>query len=368
MAVVFSENPEKDLWRDLLQFSYKANIIRYWSKKDLTSDENTINCIVGSFLQAFEYYNSAKDANIQIAPLLLYYGSTNLLYGMVNLLSGSIKRIDNHGMKLFIPDHMSFIADADIRFLSPMNGGVHVIANSIGLKHDLTKLGDWKLNEFLDSVAEINSDFIQCYGVNTGRIVMLDTYSTPDGKVEKVYYEQDNKDDLLALMSDVEGFSNSYLRISTAREYETDKEYFVLRHKLNGKDISDLSYSGQPYLRAGHRKNGQLVTLPTLLNMYISLFALASLCRYHPERWSPFVLNDTTGEKLLIEKFLFFARRMIPNYVLSSIVGEQAVYTYSRYSDKNTIKLVGEHQVQEMVDHKVRDYLDKQQVFQTVKR
>lgn len=368
MAVVFSENPEKDLWRELLQFSYKANIIRYWGKKGLTSDENTINCIVGSFLQAFEYYNSAKDANIQIAPLLLYYGSTNLLYGMVNLISGSTKKIDNHGMKLLIPDHMSFIADVDIRFFSPINGGVHVVANSLGFKHDLTKLGDWKLKEFLDSVAEINSDYIPCYGVNIGRIIMLDAYNTPDGKVEKVYYGHDNKEDLLALISDVEGFSNSYLRISTAKEYETGKEYFVLRHKLNGKDISDLSYSGQPYLRAGHRKNGRLVTLPTLLNMYISLFALASLCRYHPEHWSPFVLNDTTGEKLLIEKFLFFARRMIPNFVLNGIIGEQALYTNSRYSEKNTIKLVGEHQVQEMVDHKVRDYLDKQQVFQTIKR
>ena len=31
---VFSENPEKDLWRELLQFTYEANIIRYLEKID----------------------------------------------------------------------------------------------------------------------------------------------------------------------------------------------------------------------------------------------------------------------------------------------------------------------------------------------
>ena len=35
MISVFSENPENDLWRELLQFSYEANINRYLSKKGL---------------------------------------------------------------------------------------------------------------------------------------------------------------------------------------------------------------------------------------------------------------------------------------------------------------------------------------------
>ena len=96
MISVFSENPESDLWRELLQFSYEANINRYLSKKGLHATAETINCIVGSFLQADEYYRSAKGANLQISPLLLYYGTTNLLYGMVNLLSGRKNIIANH--------------------------------------------------------------------------------------------------------------------------------------------------------------------------------------------------------------------------------------------------------------------------------
>lgn len=237
MISVFSENPENDLWRELLQFSYEANINRYLSKKGLHANGETINCIVGSFLQADEYYRAAKDANLQISPLLLYYGTTNLLYGMVNLLSGRKNIIANHGMKIFVPEHMSFIADTTIRFLSPSDGGVHVIARAIGFSQDLTNFGDWSLSEFLDSIAEISSDFIQCYEVNAGRVAMLEGFNTPDGKMEKIYFSEENKDQILALLQDVEGFDKSYLRLSVGKERETSKGYFILRHKLTGKDI-----------------------------------------------------------------------------------------------------------------------------------
>lgn len=361
ITTVFSENPENDLWRELLQFTYEANIKRYWDKKGLAVDERAINCIVGSFLQANEYYKLAKSANLQIAPLLLYYGSTNLLYGMVNLLSGRINEINNHGMRISIPNDITFIADTEIRFLSPVDGGIHVVARAMGFEPDLTSFGDWTLREFLDSIAEISSDYAQCYEVQAGCIVMLDVFNTPDGKAEKVYYSKDNKDRLISLLDNINEFNKSYLRVNTAMDHETGQEYFVLRHKLTGKDISEKSYSGQPYLRAGHNKKCKLITVPTVLNMYISLFVLASLCRYFPEYWSPFVLKDTTGEKLLIEKFLFFSRRIIPNIVLNKIVEDLVQYSSSKYSETNTIKLVGEHQVQEMVERKVRDQFEKQQ-------
>lgn len=363
MTTIFSENPENDLWRELLQFTYETNIKRYLTKKGHEANEDTINCIAGSFLQANEYYKAAKDANLQISPLLLYYGSTNLLYGMSNLLSGSINKINNHGMKIFIPNQMNFIGDTKIRFLSPVDGGVHVVARALGFTPDLTGFGDWSLKEFLDSIAEICADYVQCYDVHVGCIAMLDIFNTPDGKAEKIYFSEDNKNDLTTLLGKVEGFGKSYLRVTSAKEFETDKEYFVLRHKLTGEDISEQSYSGQPYLRAGHIKNSQMITIPTILNMYISLFALASLCRYFPERWSPFVLKDTTGEKLLVEKFMYYARRLIPNYALNKLLESTVQYTSSRYTVTDTIKLVGQHQVQEMVERKVKSELEKQRIF-----
>lgn len=366
MPAYFSENPEKDLWEELLQFSYKANIKRYFAKNSLPADEKTIDSIVGSVLQSHEYFSAAKSASIQIAPLLLYYGATNLLNGMSNLISGRQCIVENHGMSLELPEEMPFVADAEIRFLSPVKGGVHVFAKALGLSTNLTQYGIWKLREFLDSIAEINTDYMRCYDTKVGNVIMLDLFCTPEGKVEKVYCDDSNEEDLLTRLFDVDGFERNYLKPTMAEEYKTGRKYFVLYRKLTGQDISEVSFSGQPFLRAGHRKNNTLITIPTLLNMYVSLFALASLCRYHPDRWSPFVLYDETGEKLLVEKLLFFARRMIPNLVLNRILGEQVQYTNNKYIEKNTIKPVGEHQIQEVVDRRVNEYMEQQHISQIV--
>lgn len=362
MITYFSENPENDLWREILQYTYEANIIRHSKKHGKEIDEDTIACIAGSLLQAFEYYKSSKVANLQIAPLLLYYGSTNLLYGMANLIKGEINHIENHGMKIFIPDKMEFIADTNIRFLSHKTGGVHVIAQVLGFNEDLTGFGDWELRDFLDSIAEIGREYNTCYDNHNSRIAMLEVINTPEGKVEKIYYNEENKQYTQQLLGDVAGFSKSYLQPIDSKDFNNNT-YFILRHKLNGKDLSEISYSGQPFLRASHVKKSKIITLPTILNMYITLFALASLCRYHPEKWSPFVLKDTTGERLLIEKFLFFARRIIPNIVLNKIVDNDVQYTSKKYEPTDTIKLVGEHQVQEMVKKELNSRM-KEEVLQ----
>lgn len=362
MITYFSENPENDLWREILQYTYEANIIRHSKKHGKEIDEDTIACIAGSLLQAFEYYKSSKEANLQIAPLLLYYGSTNLLYGMANLIKGEINHIENHGMKIFIPDKMEFIADTNIRFLSHKTGSVHVIAQVLGFNEDLTGFGDWELRDFLDSIAEISREYNTCYDNHNSRIAMLEVINTPEGKVEKIYYNEENKQYTQQLLGDVAGFSKSYLQPIDSKDFNNNT-YFILRHKLNGKDLSEISYSGQPFLRASHVKKSKIITLPTILNMYITLFALASLCRYHPEKWSPFVLKDTTGERLLIEKFLFFARRIIPNIVLNKIVDNDVQYTSKKYEPTDTIKLVGEHQVQEMVKKELNSRM-KEEVLQ----
>lgn len=353
MATYFSENPEIDLWRELLQYTYEANIRRYTNKIKITLDEATTDCVIGSFLQAYEYYKAAKDANLQISPLLLYYGSTNLLYGMSNLLSGKINKIENHGMKIITSGKTKFIADTTIRFCNPSNGGVHIFAKALGFNSNITDFGEWKLREFLDSIAEIHKEYENCYELPCSKILMLETVNTSDGQVEKVHFDIGSKDEVYQLLQSVSGFSKSYLSpvISSGN---SDSNYYILRHKLNGKRICEISYSGQPYLRSAHIKNGKEVTVPTLLNMYISLFTLSSLCRYQPEVWSPFIMKDNTGERLLIEKFLFFSRRMIPNIVLNFITGNDIQYTSAKYEAIDTKRMVDENQVREMIAQEVK--------------
>ena len=103
---IFTEEPEQELWRSLLQFSYKANIDSYFQEHQIsinTHDGKTdtlANCIAGALLQADEYYKASKNVSLQVEPVLLYYGTTNLLYAMSVLLNGSVPQVSNHGMHI----------------------------------------------------------------------------------------------------------------------------------------------------------------------------------------------------------------------------------------------------------------------------
>lgn len=371
---IFTEEPEQELWRTLQQYSYKANIRRYFeshniSFKDSAANDEECDCddgvadldllansISGALLQAVEYYNASKTVSLQVEPLLLYYGSTNLFYALSILLSGRVPIIHNHGMRITVDKELKPIADTKIAFNDYNNGGVHIFANSIGFNQNLCNYNPWKLSDFLDSIAEIKPDFEQCYTDKESHILFLDKVETPNGMIEKIILDQKTMDDKI---NHIEGFKSAYLKVQKVHDSKK-VSYVVLRHKINGQAIEKIAYSGQPYLQVAHGREKNLVTVNCELNLYIVLFVLACLCRYYPEIWNPFVTQDTTGERLLIEKFLYYARRMFPNFVLNKILGKEIAFVSEKYVPETRIHLIGEHEVYELVRQEVQNQLRKE--------
>ena len=71
-ARIFTEEPEQELWRSILQFSYKANILRYYDENGIEKKENDdilANSIAGALLQADEIYKASKTVSLQVEPL-----------------------------------------------------------------------------------------------------------------------------------------------------------------------------------------------------------------------------------------------------------------------------------------------------------
>lgn len=360
---IFTEQPEEEMWRSILQFSYPANIKRYLIDKGYAIDDTLVECISGCILQAYEYFNASKMTNLQISPLLLYYGATNLLYGITNLLTGRINEIKNHGMHIEIEDNYNYIAETSVRFENYDKGGVHVFCKALGVPFNLTTYGIWTVQELLGSIAEIYDDYYRCYSVTESFVIPIEETRTENGIVEKIKLEKFNIDIFLKMFAQVLDADKSYLRPTVGRIMNGD-EYIILRHKINGKAITNISYSEQPYLQVGHMKNGNSITLPTLFNMYIILFAFSSLCRYNPEKWNPFVRNDSTGERLLIEKFLYFARRIVPNMALNYLYDYQMSFVDEKYRMNDTIKVVGKHEVKELI----KKELDLQRRIEEVRK
>lgn len=95
--IIYSENAEDDIWEQLLKFSYQSNISKHIGGE---VESEITNIVAGSITQAFEYFKSYKDVSLNTSPLLLYYGTINLLYGFITLKRNSIIIIKNHGAKL----------------------------------------------------------------------------------------------------------------------------------------------------------------------------------------------------------------------------------------------------------------------------
>jgi len=365
-TMVFTEEPDKELWRSLLQYSYRANIKRYFDENNIAYEEtggsesqldNICNSVAGALLQADEYFKASKVVSLQVEPLLLYYGTTNLLFALYVLITGQVPVITNHGMRIEIEKTHEYIADTKVYFNHSADGGIHKFVNCLGLSIDLCNYPNWNLVDFLDSIAEIRDDFERCYQDRQSKVIPLNVVDTPEGIVEKIYVDDES---IQKIVDSIEGFSTAYLRPQRVQGRNAEV-YYVLRHKMNGADIQQISYSGQPYLQVAHEKNSQLLTIAKELNMYVSLFALGSMCRYHPEIWNPFVTQDSTGEKLLVEKLLYYSRRILPNIVLNRIRNRQVTFVSDKYSPESRIHLVGEHEVKEIVSNEVRKQIKQEQ-------
>ena len=152
-----------------------------------------------------------------------------------------------------------------MNFEDPIHGGIHVFCRNMGYAEDLTKSGPWQLKDFLSSIAEISYDFKRCYSIAVSNTIMLEVFNTPNGKIEKVYFNSDNGTAIQEVLSRVENFNKTYLPVQVGKD-KTGNAYYILRRRMVSNEISKESFSGQPYLTAAVVKNGKNYTLPTLIN------------------------------------------------------------------------------------------------------
>lgn len=352
---ILTEQPEKELWEKILQYSYKARIQKYFAMNGIEPGEKSdmlSETIICSLLQANEYYRLSRDASLHTAPLLLYYGTINLFLGASTLLSGKDFSINGHGMKVNICKDVSEIGATTIHFVSPKDGGINVFAGQIESQdYSLMDLQTFSLREMLLSIPEINLEALQCYGESDNYCIPLETIRTEDGVIERVIFSGHDHKAIAAMLSRIPAFSTSYLNPSFVDR--KDNTIVTLRHKYMQDPICYSSITEQSYLLIGHIHGEKLIVLPQWVYMYASLFGMATLCRYHPYLWNPFIRLDEKGERLLVEKFINIARRKLPNIILNRIENCEYSFENRKYVPENQVKVLGEHEVKDLVREEI---------------
>lgn len=348
---MFSEHPEKEIWEILLKFTYANNIERYLKENNFEVSEDLVQTIAGSFAQAYEYFLLSDKASLQVSPLLLYYGATNLLYGTSCLINGKLLKVKNHGIKLIEPINHGNITNLKFKFSDSNSGGMSVYFYSLSSSIlNLTNTDEWSIKEVMGSIIETVEDFSNLYGVDQVYVVPLTKVLLEHEDFFLIKQNFFENDELLELINNIPDFASNYLEPQININQE-----MIIRRKVNGKFLHQISFTGQKFLSVGHNKNNINVILPYFLNFCVILFVFGSLCRYNPEIWNPFVQKDTTGEKNLIAKIIRISRRQLPNIVLNLIFGETHVFDNTIYDDINRKRYVNEEEVKELVEKLINE-------------
>lgn len=341
---IYSERAEDDIWSSLLKFTYTENLKRYFEEKECDYSNDLLETISGSILQAYEYFSLSKSASLQVSPLLLYYGATNLLYGVSCLLTGKLLQIDNHGMKVTLQNEKS-IAEAMVKFNNKSSGGISAYLNALEeTDYNLTEQNPWTIKETLGSLVELFPDFLPKYGPEDIHVIPVKKVKSDAEENLRVDLSFLGLDQTQKLIERIPNFTNNYLH-----PRKNNLNELILRKKINGVDLYDMSYTGQMFMSIGHKKQSKNVVLPYYANIFIVLYSFSDLCRYSPEKWNPFVQKDTTGEKNLIEKFIYMSRRQLPNLMLNKIFNKNHLYSADIYKDIDNRVMLNKEEILSLI-------------------
>ncbi len=323
---IISENPIFDIWQMILHYSYPNNIIKYYKQNKREYEIDIIDIVVNSLLQANEFFQVSNEVSLNILPMVLYYGATNLFNGLLTLISGKELPIKTHGLKLIMTENeKKGIGPLKIQILNPNNGALSNFLNKIDPNTQNIDGQVFSFAELLGSIPSLKYDFENCYEELKPNCIPVEKVKINDSDIERISFNEltrfENKN--IEIFRNIKNFEDNYL------EPQITNNYFVLRKKIKSKEIGIFDEFGKKYFQLGINKSKRIIHLPQPILFLICLYSLSNLARYYPKFWNPFINNDSTGERQIIEKFLHISKRYLPNLLLNVLNNKILIFIRS---------------------------------------
>ena len=335
----YSEEPVKDIWKKLLKYSFGSNV----RKATGIEDEGIVNSISGSIVQAQEYFTAANNVTLNTSPLLMYYGCVNLLYGTALILTKQNIQIKTHGASLLMPKSEPSIGGTEISLSSSADGAFFTFNRILSKNNPFPK--SWRVRDILSYIPDIKAEFEECYSPATSNCIPVETVKRKNDKLDRIHLA-DLKSDFQK--ESIVDFDKAYLNA------QKTNEYIILREKLKSKEVGIFSMSGQKNLTVYSKRDGKNYYIDQLMAIFLGLYSLSVLSRYHPATWYPFVQRDDTGEKGLIEDFLMAASRKLPNLTLNFILGKEIHFLCNTMGTVDLSKDYDPEEVRKIVHEEIR--------------
>ena len=340
--IYYSENAEIDIWEKLLRYTYKKNIKSYFEDNLFEYNELIGEAISGSISQAYEYFHASKVCTINTSPLMLYYGSINLLFGISCLKTGKLLRVNSHGLSL-VHSKTHSILEGKVSIINRSNAGFKEYHEGL-FRNSLDNVDkSMSILNMILCIPEVAVDFIKNLPIQNVLMIPLNKIVLDDTSYYKV-----NKD-MVSLTPEEE-------KEIVGRVINLEANYFIsfnnaneglFTKKLNGKNMVKKSYYNEHYFSVD-AELAKWEDIDEYLIGFIALFALSDICRYKPEIWNPFVKDDMTGELGIVENFIRKMRRFFPNKVLDILEGGKHIFTNKLGQDIDKRKMISEENIKQI--------------------
>lgn len=354
---IYSEQPELEQWQLLEIYSYPNNICKYFKNNNMDEpSEEKIEYITNSILQAKEYFFLAQNATLYTQPVLVYYGYINLLSATYVLKNGEIPNVQNHGMAIIKSGNS--IGEIKIHLNNEKSGALAIFANLLDTSLDIKKLKDLRINELFSVIPETLDYYIMSYANNPIHVIPVDEVIHKKYKEDRIknYYIKLLKDSIESLRNS-KYIKNNYLPI----QYSENSEYTFLRRKITYSEEYVYCVNHKKYINIPFEQKNDELKIDSKISMLIILYELSVLCRYNPSIWNKFIKLDSSGEKLLIQSFINWCIRLIPNYILNII--ENADIVFSTREQGTINKKDDENELNDVIKKEVEKYLKERRQF-----
>lgn len=348
--IIKTENAYDEEWRMILHYSYPENIKRYLREKGLNeANEDLIETISNSILQAKEYFDVSINASLQTSPVLLYYGMVNLLNGVYGLLTGEIPQISNHGLRIKKEMKIERIADVTIIPCSPQEGSLSIFNKIFGNQENICDKGDWTLLELMQSIPEIYDEIIELYKIFP-KVVPVMTVETEEFLIERI--ENNKAVEFLSgqnLSDIIVNYNDMYINEQLV------SNRIILYRKIDYKDKKIRTYLGEKFLKIFYDKKDCKFTNTTEIFSFMIMYALGNVCRYYPKIWNKFLRNDITGEKQIIEKLQSSIRRFFPNLMLDRLLKNEIFFINQLAPDVDIATNIKEEAIRKIIKEELKN-------------
>ncbi|BAU26264.1 YaaC-like protein [Aneurinibacillus soli] len=342
---ILCENPTEKMWASYLYFENEPTTKQFlqsayekqeYKKANVLAFTNATKFIY-YIKQARQYYQSAKQSDLLVRPLLLYYGMGSLLKAYIltrDPFYPATTKVLQHGItSRKIKKNYYSLAEDEVRIqkdgLLPYFHSLlqkeplydkYQLSNLLALLPELQPVYQrvYRKTSLLPVTLSPSLDFSQsCTVLYLSEEVLDYAHLTYNSFIYYINRYNKGRGSFSALNADI---PSGIIQLEWHHPTCTN-----VKENGNGfeNELFSSNYKGEFFYNISTDKNYMVNEIEI---HYMVMYIISMLCRYETEKWGEIVFSFTSEDMYVIQEFLTISTRKFPNIIYDLLLGKRHIF------------------------------------------